>query len=85
MTNLMSVRTPNWTVLVTSVIGLFVVVSISGNITLNVTLSVVRVGTTGGDTVAEMKKEKKYALEINSVKRILIGNSDSYLFLGTLK
>ena len=66
-------------------IGLFVVVSISGNITLNVTLSVVRVGTTGGDTVAEMKKEKKYALEINSVKRILIGNSDSYLFLGTLK
>ena len=45
----------------------------------------VRVGTTGGDTVAEMKKEKKYALEINSVKRILIGNPDSYLFLGTLK
>ena len=59
LTNLMSVRTPNYTVLVTSVIGLFVVVSISGNITLNVTLSVVRVGTTGGDTVAEMKKEKK--------------------------
>ena len=62
LTNLMSVRTPNYTVLVTSVIGLFVVVSISGNITLNVTLSVVRVGTTGGDTVAEMKKEKKICI-----------------------
>ena len=45
-------------VLVTSVIGLFVVESISGNNTLNVTLSVVRVGTTGGDIVAEMKKKK---------------------------
>ena len=39
-------------------IGLFVVESISGNNTLNVTLSVVRVGTTGGDIVAEMKKKK---------------------------
>ena len=45
-------------------IGLFVVVSISGNSTLNVTLSVVSVGTTGGDIVAEMKKKKNYALEI---------------------
>ena len=45
--------------IVTSVIGLFVVVSISGNSTLNVTLSVVSVGTTGGDIVAEMKKKKK--------------------------
>ena len=54
----------NSLVLITSVIGLFVVVSISGNSTLNVTLSVVSVGTTGGDIVAEMKKKKNYALEI---------------------
>ena len=60
--NLTCVRTPDYTVIVTSVIGLFVVVSISGNSTLNVTLSVVRVGTTGGDIVAKMKKKKNYAI-----------------------
>ena len=58
----MRLRTPDYTVIVTSVIGVFVVVSISGNSTLNVTLSVVRVGTTGGDIVAKMKKKKNYAI-----------------------